>query len=171
MQTWDAIRARRNVRAYQDRPLAETDLQRILEAGWRAPSASNSQRWDFVVTTDRSQLQKLSTVWRYAGHIAGSATTITLVLPKADDDHTRLLDQYDLGQATMLMMLAATDLGIGSGHAVIEDQAACRQILGIPDNYDPAYLLALGYPADRPLKPIEHPKRRPFEDVVHHEHW
>jgi nitroreductase len=171
METWDAIKARRNVRAYQHRPISKTDLHRILEAGWRAPSASNRQRWDFVVTTDRSQLQQLSTVWTHAGHIAGSAATITLVLPEPDDDRSRFLDQYDLGQATILMMLAAADIGIGSGHAVIEDQAACRQILGIPDNYDPAYLLALGYPADGALRPIERPKRRPFDDVVHNEHW
>jgi nitroreductase len=171
METWDAITARRNVRAYQDRPISGTDLHRILEAGRRAPSASNRQRWDFVVSTDRSQLQALSSVWQGAGHVAGSAATITLVLPGPADDRARLLDQYDLGQATVLMMLAAADLGIGSGHAAIGDQAACRRILGIPDNYDPVYLLALGYPADRPLGPIERPKRRPFNEVVHNGHW
>jgi nitroreductase len=171
METWDAIRARRNVRAYQDRAISETDLHRILEAGWRAPSASNRQRWDFVVTTDRSQLQELSTVRQGAGHIAGSAATITLVLPEPADDRSRLLDQYDLGQATILMMLAAADLGIGSGHAAIGDQVACRRILGIPDKHDPAYLVALGYPADGPIRPIERPKRRPFDEVVHNEHW
>src|SRR5271167_1774364 len=41
METWDAIRARRNVRVYEDRPIAPEDLDRILEAGWRSPSASN----------------------------------------------------------------------------------------------------------------------------------
>jgi nitroreductase len=171
METWDAIRARRNVRAYQDRPISKADLHRILEAGWRAPSASNRQRWDFVVTTDRSQLQELSTVWRGAGHIAGSAATVTLVLPEPDNDRSRILDEYDLGQATMLMMVAASDLGIGSGHASIEDQAACRRILGVPESYDPAYLVAFGYPADGPLKPVEHPKRRPFDEVVHSGRW
>lgn len=171
METWDTIRSRRNVRAYQDRPIPEADLERILEAGWRAPSASNRQRWDFVVSTDRSQLQELATVWDYAGHIAGSAATVTLVLPAPENDRDRMLDQYDLGQATMLMMLAAADLGIGSGHSAVGDQAACRRILGIPEDHEPAYLLALGYPADHPLRPVAHPKRRPFEEVVHRGRW
>jgi len=171
METWDAIRARRNVRVYEDRPISESDLNRILEAGWRAPSASNRQNWDFVVTRQRSQLQELAAVWQGAKHVAGSAVTITLVLPAPEDDRRRVLDQYDLGQATILMMLAAADLGIGSGHSAIGDVAACREILGIPGGHEPAYLLAFGYPADRPLSPIVNPKRRPFEEVVHRGHW
>ena len=59
----------------------------------------------------------------------------------------RAIDQYDLGQATMAMMLAAADLGIGSGHSAIGDQEACRRILGVPANHTCAYMLALGYPA------------------------
>ena len=51
----------------------------------------------------------------------------------------------------MAMMLAATDLGIGSDHSAIGDQEACRRILGIPEDRICAYMLALGYPADRPL--------------------
>lgn len=171
MQTWEAIRARRNVRTYQDRPIAEADLNRVLEAGWRAPSANNRQHWDFVVSTERAQLEELSKVWTYAGHIAASAATITLVLPETEDEGDRALDQYDLGQVTALMALAAADLGIGSGHAAISDKDASRRILGIPAGYEPIYMLALGYPADRPLAPVEHPKRRPFDEVVHRGYW
>ena len=56
METWDAIRARRNVRQYKPEPVSEDDLNRIAEAGWRAPSAKNRQAWDFVIVTDRTQL-------------------------------------------------------------------------------------------------------------------
>ena len=171
MQTWDAIRARRNVRVYDDRPIAQSDLDRILEAGWRSPSASNAQRWDFVVCTDRSQLERVATVWRGAGHIASSAATIVLVAPLADDERTRGLIEYDLGQATMSMMIAAADLGIGSAHAAVGDQTLARSILDVPEDRLCAYLVALGYPADRPLAPIVHPKRRPIDEVVHYAHW
>ena len=54
METWDAIRARRNVRQYTDRSIAGEDIERILEAGRRTPSSSNWQPWDFVVVTDRA---------------------------------------------------------------------------------------------------------------------
>ena len=69
------------------------------------------------------------------------------------------------------MMLAATDLGIGSGHSAIGDQEACRRILGVPQGHYCAYMVALGYPADRPLTPIERPDRRPISEVVHRGHW
>jgi nitroreductase len=90
METWDAIRARRNVRAYQDKPIPQADLDRIAEAGWRAPSASNRQHWDFIIVTDRGQL-------------------------------------------------AATDLGIGSGHSSVGDQDKARAILGVPGDHLVAY--------------------------------
>jgi nitroreductase len=73
METWDAVTARRNVREFEDRPLPRELLERILEAGRRAPSARNWQPWDFVVVTNREQLRELAKVWRGAGHVAGSA--------------------------------------------------------------------------------------------------
>jgi nitroreductase len=154
METWDA-----------------TDLDRIVEAGWRAPSASNHQHWDFVIVTDREMLQQLSTVWKGAGHIASAAAAIALVVPQPADDRTRLLDQYDLGQATMAMTIAATDLGIGSGHSAVGDQQKARTVLGVPDDHLVSYLLGIGYPADRPLSPIHKPGRRPFPEVVHRGRW
>ncbi len=171
METWDAIRARRNVRQYRPEPVSHDDLNRIAEAGWRAPSAKNRQAWDFIVVTDRAQLQDLSTVWQGAGHIASAAAAIALVIPKPPDDRRRVTDQYDVGQATMAMMLAATDLGIGTGHSSVGDQDRARAILGVPDGYLVAYLLGVGYPADRPLVPIRKPNRRPFTEVVHYGRW
>ncbi|HEY0532185.1 MAG TPA: nitroreductase family protein [Actinoplanes sp.] len=171
METWDAIRARRNVRTYTGDPVPEEHLRRIVEAGWRAPSASNRQHWDFVVVTDRDRLKELATVWRAAGHIAGAAAAVALVLPVAPDDRTRVVDQYDLGQATYAIMLAATDLGIGTGHSSVGEQDKARAILGVPDTHEVAYLLGVGYPADRPLRPIAKPDRRPFDEVVHRERW
>src|SRR6202165_3714303 len=166
METWDAIRARRNVRSYQDRPIAASDLDRILEAGWRSPSASNRQPWDFVLVPDRSQLLELSTVWRGARHLAEAAAAVVMTLRQPEEERYLAIDQYDLGQATMAMMLAAADPGIGSGHSAIGDQQACRRILGIPEDRICAYMLALGYPADRPLKPVAHLDRRPFDEVI-----
>jgi nitroreductase len=171
METWDAIRARRNVRAYTADPVPGEHLRRIAEAGWRAPSASNRQHWDFVVVTDRDKMAELATVWRGAGHIAGAAAAIVLILPVVEDERTRLTDRYDLGQATYAMMLAAADLGVGTGHSSVGEQAKARAILGVPETHDVAYLIGLGYPADRPLRPIVKPDRRPFDAVVHFERW
>lgn len=171
METWDAIRARRNVRSYSQEPVADSDLDRIAEAGWRAPSSRNDQHWDFVIVTDPGQLQELSTVWQGAGHIATAVAAIALIVPEPPDERTRLIDQYDLGQATMAMTIAATDLGIGTGHSSVGDQEKARSILGVPDGHIVSYLLGVGYPADRPLMPIVKPNRRPFPEVVHRGRW
>ncbi|MCU1687409.1 MAG: nitroreductase [Amycolatopsis sp.] len=82
-----------------------------------------------------------------------------------------MADQYDLGQATYGMMLAATDLGIGTGHSSVGDQDKAREIRHVPDSHLVSYLLGVGYPADRPLRPITTPDRRPFDEVVHRGHW
>jgi len=171
METWDAIRSRRNIRHYLPGEISSENLDRILQAGWRTPSSRNEQRWDFVVCTDRRQLTELSGVWRGAWHVASSAATIAIVAPTTDDPAVRESIQYDLGQLTMAMMLAATDLGIGTGHAYVENQGLARRVLGLPQDRFCAWLLALGYPADRPLAPIRRPNRRPFEDVVRWERW
>jgi nitroreductase len=171
METWDAIRSRRNVRSYLDRRIDEGDLERILEAARRSPSSMNQQVWDFVVVTERERLRELAEVWRYAQHVARSAATVALIAQATADPDDREVIQYDLGQATMSMMLAGAELGIGSGHAAVGDHDLARRLLGFPEDRRCEWLIAFGYPADRPLTPIEHPNRRPFEEVVHRERW
>jgi nitroreductase len=169
MQTWEAITSRRNVRSFADRPIPAADLDQILEAGRRSPSSQNWQPWDFILVTDRQQLRELAKVWRGASHVAQSAATIAVIGPAADDQFHRA--QLDLGQATMAMMLAAADLGIGSCHAGVADLQLARELLGLPGDRDWALLISLGYPADRPLAQIRNPKRRPFGDVVYRGRW
>jgi nitroreductase len=171
METWDAITSRRNVRQFAGRPIEEDVLDRILEAGRRAPSSRNWQPWDFVVVSDRTQLRELAKVWRGGGHVADSAATVALVVEDNDDQRTRETAQYDLGQATMAMMIAAADQGVGSGHSAVQDQDKAREVLGLPADRRVAYLIDLGYPAHRPLKPIRRPGRRPFGEVVHKGRW
>ncbi len=169
MQTWDAITSRRNVRSYTDQPIAEANLDQILEAGRRSPSSQNWQPWDFILVTEADVLRELAKVWRGAGHVAGSAATIVVLAPAEDNAFQRA--QLDLGQAIMSMTLAAADLGIGSCHSGVQDIALARELLGFPDDRGWAFLISLGYPADRPLKPIKNPKRRPFAEVVHRDRW
>src|ERR1017187_6479169 len=73
MSVWAAITSRRNVREFADRPISAGQLEQVLEAGRRSPSSQNSQPWDFVVVTDRDELQQLATVWRGGGHLGGPA--------------------------------------------------------------------------------------------------
>ena len=172
METWDTIRARRNVRQFTGQPITRDDLERVLEAGRRAPSAGNWQPWNFVVVTGREQLAELAKVWeRGGGHIARSAAAIAMVAREPEDARQRDWVWYDFGQATANMMLAAADLGIGSGHSAVGNQQQAQRALGFPDGYFAVYMIGLGYPADRPLRPLSRPNRRPFDEVVHWDHW
>jgi nitroreductase len=171
METWDAIRARRNVRAYADRPIDGADLDRILEAGRRSPSSMNEQPWDFVVVTGRDRLKALAGVWVYGDHIAGAAAAIALLSPVSADPDARETFAFDLGQAAMSMMLAAADLGIGSCHSAIGSQEHAGEILGSPEDRECVMILSLGYPPERPLAPVDRPNRRSFDDVVHRDRW
>jgi nitroreductase len=168
LSVWDAITSRRDVREFDGRPIPAADLHQILEAGRRSPSSQNWQPWDFIVVTDRPQLAELAKVWRGGGHVAQSAATVALIGPAADE---RRRAQFDFGQATMSMMLAAAGLGIGSGHSAVADQELARRLLGFPEDKTCAFLVTLGYPAGRPLAPIRRPDRRPFDEVVHWGRW
>ncbi len=159
------------MRSFADRPIADDHLDEILESGRRSPSSQNWQPWDFILVRQRERLRQLARVWRGAGHVAHSAATIALIAPVPKDDRQQARLQYDLGQVTMSIMLAAASLGIGSGHSAVSDQDMARELLGFPADRFCAYLIPLGYPADRPLTLIRHPDRRPFDEVVHRERW
>jgi nitroreductase len=170
VETWDAVRSRRNTRRYQDRPIEPADLDRIVEAGRRSPSSMNEQPWDFVVVTERATLDRMAALWQWGAHIAGAAAAVALLSPASRDPEARETFAFDLGQAAMSMMLVAADLGIGSCHSSVGEQADARAVLGFPDDREVVILLSLGYPV-RPLTPVEHPDRRPLAEVVHRERW
>ena len=171
METWDAITARRNVRGFTDRAIPDSDLDRVLEAGRIAPSSQNNQPWDFVVVTDRQMLRDLSGVWRGGGHIATAAAASAMVIPDEEEPRVRERNRFDIGQATMQMMIAAADLGIGSGHSAVGDQDMARSVLHVPQDRLVAFVIDLGYPADRPLRPGTRLRRRSFDEVVHRNGW
>lgn len=167
---YDVVTRRRDVRAeFSGEPVDPAVLERVLSAAHAAPSVGLTQPWDFVLVTDRSSLVELAKVWRGAGHVAHSAATIVVVGPAGDNAFRRA--QLDLGQATIQMMIAAADLGIGSCHAGVGDLPRLRELLGIPEDRESTLMISLGYPADRPLAPIKNPDRRPLGDVVHRGHW
>lgn len=171
METWDAIRARRNVREFSDQPISPDDLDRILEAGRLTPSSRNWQPWDFVAVTDSARLTELAGVWRGAWHVAGSQAAVAIVTPKPESEREAKTLYFDVGQAVMSLILAATDLGIGTGHAHVEDQELACSVLGFPVDRLCTHLISFGYPADRPLRPRKKVNRRPFEEVVHRDRW
>lgn len=168
-----AMATKRAVRTFADRSIEPGELRRILEAGRRAGSSKNLQRWDFVVVRERSRLQALAAVGTHAGHIAGAAVAVALVTPDPLGPEEPLSVTWDLGGAAAQMMLAAWALGIGSCPATVYDQPLARSILGYPEDRHCEYILSLGYPADPAVltAPLRAGKRRPLDEIVHEERW
>jgi nitroreductase len=173
MDVWTAISTRRSVREFADRPLEAAHLDRILNAGRRAGSSKNLQRWDFIVCRDRAHLQELAGVGPWAGHLAGAAAGIALVTPDPGDADSPLSVTFDLGQAAENMMLAAWELGIGSVPATVYEQDAARRLLGYPADRHCEYLLSFGYPKDPSVlsRPLKRGGRRALTEIVHDERW
>jgi nitroreductase len=168
MDTGRAIETQRAVRRFADRPIDDATLERILDAGRRAPSSMNEQRWSFVVVTDRDRLRELSAVGRYADHLAGAAAAIALVVPETDEGWRRESVAFDLGQCAQNLMLRAWDLGVGSAHAAVDDEELARRLLGYPEGRRCDYVLSIGYPARAPASAGA---RRPLDDLVHRDRW
>jgi len=173
MAVWGAIRTKRMVRRFEPRPLAPEHLTRIVDAGRRAGSSKNQQRWDFLVVEDRDRLRRLSEVGPYAGHLAGAAAAVALVTPDPRAAGASLSLAWDAGLAAENMMLAAWELGVGSCPATVYEQAVARDALGFPEDRFCGWILSFGYPADPDdlARPPKRGGRKPLDEVVHRERW
>jgi nitroreductase len=172
METRKAIESRRAVRDFDAKPVPADVVERVLEAGRRAPSSMNEQRWDFILCSDSEHLVALSKVGDYAGHLAGAAFGVALVVPVAEEVWRKESIAFDLGQAAENMMIAAWDLGIGSVHASVYDEDMARELLGYPTDRRCDTILSFGYPKDPGV--LELPPsggRKPLSEILHMEHW
>jgi nitroreductase len=170
---WDAVRHKRAVREFADRPIESDHLARILDAGRRAHSSKNQQRWAFVVVRDRATLARLATGGPWCGHVAGAAAAIALVTPDPRAPGTSPSVMWDLGGAAAQMMLVAWELGIGSCPATVYEHDLVREVLGLPADRHCEFMLSFGYPEDPSVlsRPGRPGGRRALEDIVHEERW
>jgi nitroreductase len=170
MNVSDAIHTKRAVREYSDRKLPEEIVNRIVNAGRRAQSAKNTQPWHFIVIQKDSTLKSLSELGNWAGHIAGASMAVAIVTPHPD---TRFSVMFDAGQSAAYMQLAAWELGIGSCLATIYETEKARELLGFPEEQHLRISISFGYPIDETslVRPPVKGGRKPFNEVVHWEHW
>lgn len=173
MTVREAVHAKRAIREFADRPLADDDLDAILEAGRRAHSAKNRQRWAFIVVRDRARLEQLATLGPWCGHVAGAAAAVALVTPDPRSEDATLSIMWDLGGAAAQMMLVAWELGVGSCPATVYEHERARELLGYPADMHCEIMLSFGYPADANALVRENRPggRKPIADLVHWERW
>jgi nitroreductase len=170
MNVSNAIRTKRAVRKFQDKPLPEDAIRAILNAGRRAQSSKNEQGWQFIAIRDKTILKALSETGTYAGHLAGAALGVAILTP---DPTGKFQIMFDAGQSAAYMQLLAWELGVGSCLASIYEPEKARQILGFPPAWHLRIAISFGYPADEEKlsAPPKKGGRRTLEEIVHWDTW
>ena len=170
MNVSDAIRTKRAVRKFQDKPLPKEVVTVILNAGRRSQSAKNIQPWHFIAIQDKNILKELSECGEWAGHLAGAALAVAILTP---DPSAKFQTLFDAGQAAAFMQLAGWELGVGSCPASIYEPEKARQILGFPPELHLRIALSFGYPADEEMLSALPKKggRRSLDEVAHWNKW
>jgi nitroreductase len=184
MDAVEAIRTRRSVRRFSDRPVEPEKLLTVLEAARMAPSWANMQCWRFVVVKDReakariSELSYLADYFASRGYksnpaqkaLAEAPVVIVACAEPEQSGDVRGQDYYltDVGIATENLMLAAHAVGLGSVFVGVFDEDKLRALLNIPQAVRIVGLFPLGYPQGE-LR--AGPPRKSLEEIVFHEKW
>ena len=171
MELFDTLQRRYSARAYQSKPVAASDLQRILQAANDAPSAGNKQAYEIVVVSDARRKRDLA---QAAGDQQFIAEAPVVLVFLTNPDHNR--DRYgergarlyavqDATVACAYAQLAATALGLATCWVGAYDDEAIAEIVRAPDSSQPVAILPIGYAADtaRPRS------RRPLASLIHDE--
>lgn len=170
MNVSDAIRLKRAVRKFQDKPLPEDVVFAILNAGRRSQSSKNEQGWQFIAIREKSILKALSECGTWAGHLAGAALGVAILTANPT---AKFQTMFDAGQAAAFMQLMALELGVGSVPASIYEEEKAREILRFPSEWHLRIALSFGYPLDEEKLKSEPKKggRRSLEEIVHWDRW
>jgi nitroreductase len=165
MDVREAIRTKRAVRLYSDKPVTEADISTVIDAGRRAQSSRNSQPWEFVVVREREMLRRIAQTRDNIRHLADAA--FGMIVLGSDDS---LWVHFDLGQTAAYLQLAAWELGIGSCVLAIHEPDQVKSFLGIPSGKSLFVALAFGYPSPD-FVPAKRGGRKPLEEVAHWDKW
>ncbi|MGH2614458.1 MAG: nitroreductase family protein [Thermomicrobiales bacterium] len=163
MDVFAAIRTLLAVRDYEDRPVPDDVVRRMLEAGRLTGSAGNKQPWHFIVVQDREMLRQLGAVARSGPYIAQAPLAIVVVVkrtPYAVSDASRAIQD---------MLLTAWDEGVGGNWAGFGELEAAKPLLGIPAELDVLAIVPFGYPAARVGQGKK--ARKPLAEIAHRERW
>lgn len=163
------INERFSVRKYKDIQPDDDTIQKIIEAGMKAPTGKNHQPQRIYVIKSEEALQKLNSVCRC---VFGAPMALLICYNEDECWHSRFEEGYTCGETdasivTTYMMLKAWELGVGSCWVRYFDSREVAKAFELPQNILPMCVLDLGYAADdcEPLATM-HNKPRPMEEIV-----
>lgn len=171
MESLKAILERRSYRVYQDKPVPEDVIENLLKAGMFAPSAMNSQPWEFLVIRDaqkKAAIASLVSQWS----MLEKAPLCILVMANTSGYRATTTEFFvqDCACSTMNILLAAQAQGLGGVYLGLypkqREMKKVRALFGIPEHILPFSIVSVGYP-DKPL----HPHRTYRKHMVHHDEY
>ncbi|MBU0951484.1 MAG: nitroreductase family protein [Elusimicrobia bacterium] len=169
MNVMEAIKNRRSIRKYQNKPVEKEKLNSVLEAARLAPSARNRQEWQFIVVQDKQTREKLSIAANNQAFV--SEAPVVIACCGLDDGYLMRCGQpattVDLSIAIDHMTLKAVEEGLGSCWIGSFYKDEVKKILGIPKDIQVVELLTLGYPAENP----DTRDRKNLEEIVRWDKW
>lgn len=156
---FEAVRTVLAVREFQDKPIPEEVLRRIVESGHLSASSINLQPWHFVLVTNREALRELGRLVKTGPYIAGAAAAIVVGYEKNSE-----YGVSDASRAIQSMILTAWGDGVGSNWTGFGGLEGARKEVGMPDRYDVLAIVPFGYPKRALGKGTK--KRKPMAEVV-----
>ena len=163
---------RRMVRRFTDAAVDDATVTRLLDAARRAPSAGDTEPWAFVLVRDAEQRRALAEAAHGQAFVAAAPVVIAVCADtrRARPRYGERAVRYgwiDAAFASMLLLLAVAEAGLGACFVGAFDDETVRRRLGLPDGVLPAALIPVGHPAETPRGK----RRRPASEVVHRERW
>ena len=154
---FENIMTRTSIRQFTSEPVPAEMVEQMLRAGMAAPTAMNSQPWEFVVINDRDTLDKLAGQLRYAKMLQQAPLAIVVCgrdkwLDREGNERDNIFWVDDCAAATENILLAAHALGLGAVWTAAKDDRAAivKEALGIPEDLNTLCVIPIGFPADNP---------------------
>ena len=163
MDVFEGIRTMLAVRRYQDKPVPEATVRRIVDAGRLTGSAKNLQPWHFVVVQDRETLRRLGALAPSGPYVAEAPLAVVVLVEKTP------FAVSDASRAIQSMLLAAWADGVGSNWVGFGGLEGVRALLGVPAKLDVLAILPFGYPAGRVGRGVK--ARKALGAVAHRERY
>jgi len=152
------------VRAYQDRPVPDEVMRRVVEAAHLTASSINQQPWHFVLVRDRAVLRELGGLVRTGRYIADAHAAVVVACEKRSP-----YGVSDASRAIHSMILTAWADGVGSSWTGFGALEEVRKLVGLPDAYDVLAVVPFGFPKRALGKGRKN--RKPFDQVVSSERF
>jgi nitroreductase len=170
LDVFEAVKTRRSIRKYTDKPVEKEKLGKVLEAARLSPSACNNQPWRFIAVIDKEVREKLFSAYNYEWFVKAPVIIVACSIPS--EAWSRLDKEefwkIDTAIATQSLVLVAHELGLGTCWIGAFNETRVKEVLSIPEEVRVVAMTPLGYPAEKkgPVK-----ERKPMKEIAHYEQW